>query len=158
MLVLDPEPKDMYCCHPYHFMEICKPPVNKPIRSYQIHHLNSIWPLRIWADNMGFSDRSLSGKGVTAQTKNCIYRKKDWRGPGRPSFLRHYDDKHLKRHGFAGCDSSCNVLHPRLNSCQKTPGSLCRFSTQFNSVNINNSLSSLSTSESNFVSFNEVQF
>ncbi len=29
----------MYRCHPYHFMEICKPPVNKPIGSYQIHHL-----------------------------------------------------------------------------------------------------------------------
>ncbi len=33
------EPKDMFRCHPYHFMEICKPPVNEPIRSYQIHHL-----------------------------------------------------------------------------------------------------------------------
>ncbi len=39
LLVLDPEPKDMYRCHPYRFTEICKPPVNKPIRSYQIHHL-----------------------------------------------------------------------------------------------------------------------
>ncbi len=39
LLVLDPEPKDMYRCHPYHFMEICKPPVNEPIGSYQIHHL-----------------------------------------------------------------------------------------------------------------------
>ena len=37
---VNPEPKDMYRCHPYHFMEICKPPVNKPIGSYQIHHLN----------------------------------------------------------------------------------------------------------------------
>ena len=27
LLVLDlPEPKDMYRCHPYHFMEIYKPP------------------------------------------------------------------------------------------------------------------------------------
>ena len=33
------EPKDMYRCHPYHFMEICNPPVNEPIGSYQIHHL-----------------------------------------------------------------------------------------------------------------------
>ncbi len=40
LLVLDPEPKDTYCCHPYHFMEICKPPVNESIGSYQIHHLN----------------------------------------------------------------------------------------------------------------------
>ncbi len=40
ILVLDPEPKDMYRGHPYHFMEICKPPVNEPIGSYQIHHLN----------------------------------------------------------------------------------------------------------------------
>ncbi len=39
LLVLDPEPKEMYHCHPYHFMEICKPPVNEPIGSYQIHHL-----------------------------------------------------------------------------------------------------------------------
>ncbi len=38
--MLDPEPKDMYRCHPYHFMEICKPSVNEPIGSYQIHHLN----------------------------------------------------------------------------------------------------------------------
>ena len=29
----------MYRCHPYHFMEICKPPINEPIGSYQIHHL-----------------------------------------------------------------------------------------------------------------------
>ncbi len=41
VLVLDPEPKDMYRCHPYHFMEICKPPVHEPIGSYQIHHLKS---------------------------------------------------------------------------------------------------------------------
>ncbi len=40
LLLLDPEPKDMYRCLPYHFMEICKPPVNEPIGSYQIHHLN----------------------------------------------------------------------------------------------------------------------
>ncbi len=39
-LVLDLEPKDMYHCHPYHFMEICKP-VNGPIGSYQIHHLKT---------------------------------------------------------------------------------------------------------------------
>ena len=25
--------------HPYHFLEICIPPVNKPIRSYQVQHL-----------------------------------------------------------------------------------------------------------------------
>ncbi len=25
----------------YYFMEICKPPVNEPIGSYQIHHLNT---------------------------------------------------------------------------------------------------------------------
>ncbi len=41
----------MYHCHPYHFMEICKPPVNEPIGSYQIHHLNldmsnCYWPLQ----------------------------------------------------------------------------------------------------------------
>ncbi len=36
------EPKDMYRCHPYHFMEICKPPVNEPIGSYQIHHLKAL--------------------------------------------------------------------------------------------------------------------
>ncbi len=30
---------ELYRCHPYHFMEICKPPVNEPIGSYQIHHL-----------------------------------------------------------------------------------------------------------------------
>ncbi len=41
LLVLDLESKDMYRCHPYHFMEICKPQVNKPIGSYQIHHLKS---------------------------------------------------------------------------------------------------------------------
>ncbi len=34
-----PEPKDMYRCHPHHFLEIYKPPVNEPIRSYQIQHL-----------------------------------------------------------------------------------------------------------------------
>ena len=37
-----PEPKDMYRCHPYHFLEIYKPPVNEPIGSYQIQHLNSL--------------------------------------------------------------------------------------------------------------------
>ncbi len=37
--VLDPEPKDMYHCHPYHFSDIYKPPVNEPIGSYQIQHL-----------------------------------------------------------------------------------------------------------------------
>ena len=41
LLVLDPEPKDMHRCHPYYFMKICKPPVNEPIGSYQIHHLNN---------------------------------------------------------------------------------------------------------------------
>ncbi len=34
----------MYRCHPYHFMEICKPPVNEPIRSYQIPHLKGTQP------------------------------------------------------------------------------------------------------------------
>ena len=42
LLVFDPEPKDMYRCHSYHFLEIYKPPVNKPIGSYQIQHLNSL--------------------------------------------------------------------------------------------------------------------
>ncbi len=44
LLVLDPEPKDMYHCHPYHFLEIYKPPVNEPIGSYQIQHLNMATP------------------------------------------------------------------------------------------------------------------
>ncbi len=39
LLVLDPEPKDMYRCHLYHFLEIYKALVNAPIRSYQIQHL-----------------------------------------------------------------------------------------------------------------------
>ena len=39
--MLDPEPKDMHRCHQHHFMEICKPPVNEPIGSYQIQHLKS---------------------------------------------------------------------------------------------------------------------
>ncbi len=30
---------DMFHCHPYHFLEIYKPPVNEPIGSYQIQHL-----------------------------------------------------------------------------------------------------------------------
>ena len=41
LLVHDPEPKDMYHCHPYHFTEICKPLVNEPIGSYQIHDLKT---------------------------------------------------------------------------------------------------------------------
>ena len=40
LLVFDPEPKDMYQCHPYHVLEIYKPPVNEPMGSYQIQHLN----------------------------------------------------------------------------------------------------------------------
>ncbi len=39
LLVLDPESKDMYHCHSYHFSEMYKPPVNEPIGSYQIQHL-----------------------------------------------------------------------------------------------------------------------
>ncbi len=38
--MLDPEPKNMYHCHPYHVLKIYKPPVNEPIGSYQIQHLN----------------------------------------------------------------------------------------------------------------------
>ncbi len=38
--VLDPESKDMYHCHPHHFLEIFKIQVNEPIGSYQIQHLN----------------------------------------------------------------------------------------------------------------------
>ncbi len=37
--VLDPESKDMYHCHPHHFLEIFKTQVNEPIGSYQIQHL-----------------------------------------------------------------------------------------------------------------------
>ena len=36
---IDPESKDIYRCHPYHFSEIYKPRVNEPIGSYQIQHL-----------------------------------------------------------------------------------------------------------------------
>ena len=34
----------------YHFMEICKPPVKKPIGSYQIHHLKQcfLFGCQIW--------------------------------------------------------------------------------------------------------------
>ncbi len=39
--------KYMYRCHTYHFMEICKPPVNKPIGSYQLHHLNHGMSLKV---------------------------------------------------------------------------------------------------------------
>ena len=41
--MLDPEPKDMYHCHPYHVLEIYKPPVNEPIGSYQIQHLKILY-------------------------------------------------------------------------------------------------------------------
>ncbi len=50
LLVLYPEPKDMYHCHTYHFMEICKPPFNEPIGSYQIHHLKGVW-LPLYSQN-----------------------------------------------------------------------------------------------------------
>ncbi len=39
VLMLDPESRDMYHCLAYRFYEICIPPVNEPIRSYQIHSL-----------------------------------------------------------------------------------------------------------------------
>ncbi len=32
-------PKDMYYCHPHHFLEIFETQVNEPIGSYQIQHL-----------------------------------------------------------------------------------------------------------------------
>ena len=32
----------MYHCHPYHVLEIHKPPVNEPTGSYQIQHLNQL--------------------------------------------------------------------------------------------------------------------
>ena len=38
---------DMYRCHPHHFLEICKPLVNKGIRSYQIKHLNMAWHKKV---------------------------------------------------------------------------------------------------------------
>ncbi len=41
--VLHPESKDMCHCHPHHFLEIFKTPVNEPIGSYQIQHLNLVW-------------------------------------------------------------------------------------------------------------------
>ena len=44
---------DMYRCDPYHFMEICNPPVNESIGSYQIHHLKH-FPYRFAVAN---SDR-----------------------------------------------------------------------------------------------------
>ena len=37
--MLDPESKDMYHCHPHHFLEIFKTQVNEIIGSYQIQHL-----------------------------------------------------------------------------------------------------------------------
>ncbi len=40
--VLDPESKDMYHCHPHHFLEIFKNQVNEPIGSYQIQHLKEL--------------------------------------------------------------------------------------------------------------------
>ncbi len=40
--MLDPESKDMYHCHPHHFLEIFKIQVNEPIRSYQIQHLKHL--------------------------------------------------------------------------------------------------------------------
>ena len=39
---MHPEIKDMYHCHPHHFLEIFKTQVNEPIGSYQIQHLNLI--------------------------------------------------------------------------------------------------------------------
>ncbi len=46
--VLDPESKDMYHCHPSHFSEIYKPPVNALIRSSQIQHLKHTHQLVNW--------------------------------------------------------------------------------------------------------------
>ncbi len=61
------ESKDMYHCHPHHFLEIFETQVNEPIVSYQIHHLKCKWDRKIQAMVSWFPGRQIFHKPI-----NCI--------------------------------------------------------------------------------------